>query len=75
MIVSFDLTGILCLIIIPPIIVFLCRFAYDFAKDIRPLQQNKYVIKLIDENNKVWKKYIELQREFMDLQDEKDDVE
>ena len=71
MIITIDLTSFIIVLIAIPIVIFLSKFAYQFAKDIRPLQRNKYVTKLIDENNKVWKKYIELQREFMDLQDEK----
>lgn len=31
MIISFDLTGVFCLIIIPPVIVYLCKLAWELA--------------------------------------------
>lgn len=68
--VAFDLPSLLVLIIVPPIILFLCRSAWIYANDVRPLAQNLYVTKVIKENNEVWKEYLELQREFIELKDD-----
>ena len=68
--VAFDLTSLLVLIIVPPIILFLCRSAWIYANDVRTLAQNRYVTKVIKENNEVWKEYLDLQSEFKALKDE-----
>ena len=72
MMITIDLTSFLIVLIAIPVTIFLSQFAYQFAKDIRPLQQNKYVTNLIKENNQVWREYLDLQQEFREL---KDDVE
>lgn len=69
MIITIDLTSFLIVLIAIPLTIFLSQFAYQFAKDIRPLQQNKYISNLIKENNEVWREYLDLQREFMKLKD------
>jgi len=68
-IVQFDLMSLLVLIIVPPVIIFLCRSAWVYANDVRTLWQNKYVSKLIKENNKIWREYLDLQSEFKNLKD------
>lgn len=73
MMITIDLTSFLIVLIAIPVTIFLSQFAYQFAKDIRPLQQNKYFSNLIKENNKVWREYLDLQQEFMKLKG--DDVE
>ena len=67
MIITIDLNSFIIVLIAIPLTIFLSQFAYQFAKDIRPLQQNKYVSNLIEENNKVWREYLDLQREFTKL--------
>ena len=69
MMITIDLTSFLIVLIAIPVTIFLSQFAYQFAKDIRPLQQNKYFTNLIKENNQVWREYIDLQQEFMELKD------
>ena len=69
MMITIDLTSFLIVLIAIPLTIFFSQFAYQFAKDIRPLQQNKYVSNLIKENNEVWREYLDLQREFMELKD------
>ena len=72
--ITIDLTSFLIVLIAIPLTIFLSQFAYQFAKDIRPLQQNKYVSKLIKENNEIWREYLELQGEFKKIQDEKKEL-
>ena len=62
-IVQFDLISLLVLIIVPPIVLFLCKSAWIWANDVRILGQNKYVSRIIKENNEVWRDYIRLQEE------------
>jgi len=56
MIVSFDLTGIFLLIVLPPIIVFLCGTAWELRNTL-----SNYSFNRILERN------VELQREILDL--------
>ena len=56
MIISFDLTGILLLIILPPIIVFLCSTAYEL----------RYTLKN-HSFNRILERNVELQKEILDL--------
>ena len=56
MIVSFDLTGIFLLIVLPPIIVFLCGTAYELR---HTLSNHSF--------NRILEKNVELQREILDL--------
>lgn len=67
--ITIDLASFLIVLIAIPLTIFLSQFAYQFAKDIRPLQQNKYISTLIKENNEVWREYLDLQREFVKLKD------
>ena len=69
MILTIDLTSFLLVWSSIPITIFLTVLAYNWAMDIRPLQQNKYFSNLIKENNEVWREYLDLQREFMELKD------
>lgn len=56
MIISFDLTGILLLIVLPPIIVFLCGNAWELRNTLSNQEFNKEL-----------EKNIELQKEILDL--------
>ena len=56
MIVSFDVTGIFLLIVLPPIIVFLCGTAYELRNT---LSNHSF--------NKILERNVELQREILDL--------
>lgn len=56
MIVSFDLTGIFLLIVLPPIIVFLCGSAWELRNTLSNYSFNKTL-----------EKNVELQREILDL--------
>ena len=49
MIISFDLTGIICLVILPPIIIYLCRAAWELGRVTKTWINNKYLRKLIEE--------------------------
>lgn len=54
--VSFDVTGIFLLIVLPPIIVFLCGTAYELRNT---LSNHSF--------NRILEKNVELQREILDL--------
>ena len=56
MIISFDLTGIFLLIVLPPVIVFLCSTAYELR---HTLSNHSF--------NKILERNVELQREILDL--------
>lgn len=70
MIISIDLVSFIIVLVAIPVTIFLSQFAYQFARDIRPLQENKYVTGLIKENNEVWREYLDLQNEFIKLKEE-----
>ena len=74
MILTIDLTSFLLVWLSIPTTIFLTVLAYNWAMDIRPLQQNKYISKLIKENNEIWREYLELQGEFKKIQDEKKEL-
>ena len=56
MLISFDLTGIFLLIVLPPIIVFLCGTAYELRNTL-----SNYTF------NKTLKQNVQLQKEILDL--------
>ena len=56
MIISFDLTGIFLLIVLPPVIVFLCSSAYELR---HTLSNHSF--------NRILERNVELQREILDL--------
>lgn len=56
MIISFDLTGIFLLIVLPPVIVFLCSSAYELRNT---LSNHSF--------NRILERNVELQREILDL--------
>ena len=72
MIISFDLTGIFCLIIIPPLVLYLCKVAWELGRTTRQLVNNKYLRKSFEKNNKVYRENIRLSNEIANLI-EKDD--
>lgn len=72
MIISFDLTGIFCLIVIPPLVLYLCKFAWELGTTTRKLVNNKYLRKSFEKNNKVYRENIRLSNEIANLI-EKDD--
>ena len=67
--VTLDLYSVLLVCIIPPVIVFLCVTAYYCGKAMKPLFENKYVSKIIKENNETWKEYLKLQQKLMEMED------
>lgn len=56
MIISFDLTGIFLLIVLPPVIVFLCGTAWELRNT---LSNHSF--------NRILERNVELQREILDL--------
>ena len=56
MIISFDLTGIVLLIVLPPVIVFLCGSAWELRNT---LSNHGF--------NRILERNVELQREILDL--------
>ena len=67
MIVSFDLTGVLCLILIPTVTVYLCRLAWEFAYLTRGNLLFKMNTKYRDENIRLVKELHQLIEENEDL--------
>ena len=63
MIISFDLWGIFCLIVIPPIVLFLCRFSWRFSDSTGIIIDNIYIKNIIKENNDLCKENIRLQEQ------------
>lgn len=59
--VTLDLYSVLLVCLIPPILCFLCSVAFYLGKSVKHIFENKYVSKLIKENNKVWREYLKLQ--------------
>jgi len=71
MIVSFDLTGILCLIIIPPILIYLCKTAWELGRRTRLLLNNKYLAKTFEKHNEIFRENIRLQNKIAELTEKK----
>ena len=63
MIISFDLWGIFWLIIIPPIVLFLCRLSWNFSDSTGIIIDNIYIKNIIKENNDLCKENIRLQEQ------------
>ena len=63
MIIAIDLWSIIYVTISIPILILLCRIAWSYFYTIKHITQNKYVSKIIKENNQVWRDYLELQEE------------
>lgn len=67
--VTFDLWSILCLCIIPPIILLLCKLAWEIGDLFRIISRNAYVDKVTKENNEIWKENIHLIEQVKELRD------
>ena len=66
MIISFDLTGIFLLIVLPPIIVFLCSTAYE----LRHTLNNHSFNKILERNVELQKEILDLRKKIKELEDE-----
>jgi len=72
MIIAIDLWSIIYVTIAIPILILLCRIAWSYFYTIKHITQNKYVSKIIKENNQVWRDYLELQEELKKVNNEKE---
>lgn len=67
MFISFDLGAILCLIIIPPLLIYLCRVAWELARRTRLLINNEYLAKTFKKHNEIMKENIRLKNKIAEL--------
>lgn len=66
MIISFDLTGIFLLIVLPPIIVFLCSTAYELRHTLSNYNFNR----ILERNVELQKEILDLRTKIRELEDD-----
>lgn len=70
MIVSFDLWGIFWLIVIPPVVLFLCRLSWQFSHSTIKVMNNVYVNRIIERSNELYMENIRLQNQIVNMYEE-----
>ena len=69
MMISFDLYGILCLIVIPPVVIYLSKLAYELSQMTMRVISNEYIKKIVKQNSEVFRENIRLHNELCALLD------
>ena len=63
------LYSVLLVLLIPPVLLFFCKTAWELARLMRILSNNAYVDKIVKENNALWRENIRLTNEALELKD------